>query len=380
MKKLNYIICAAMLMWLPARLHAQDASNKGNTNASGQTGSLTVSKGANMIISGDAKLVLQDASFINNGTLQAGSSTFIFTDVSKSPSLIAGNAPTNFHHLIIDKSNSLLQLENDIAVLGVLQLQAGNLELNRHNIDLGQSGTIAGEHANARITGINGGTITIMARLNAPRNANPGNIGAMVSANADLGPTFITRGHVQQINADGQTSINRYYDIRPAYGSGAKIDLRFQYLAPELGKNNSGELVMWSGTGTQWTSAENTGSGENWILKNNLQSANRFTLGVGANTKSAIARAGNTQIRFGAQAVQTYPNPAYDKFTLAVTSQRNMQGYIMLQDEFGRVLEKRSVTYRTGVNTMEWNLGKYASGNYYLVFDSAWENVKIIKQ
>ena len=58
-----------------------------------------------------------------------------------------------------------------------------------------------------------------------------------------------------------------------------------------------------------------------------------------------------------------------------------MQGYIMLQDEFGRVLEKRSVTYRIGVNTMEWNLGKYASGNYYLVFEKGgWENVKIIKQ
>lgn len=374
MKYLNKIPIIAAAVFLPAMM-------QGQSRVAEQSASLRIGQGASMVANGDVKIVLHDASLINNGTLQAGSSTFIFTDAGRSPSLIAGNAPTNFHHLVIDKSNSLLQLENDIAVSGVLQLQAGNLELNRYNIDLGQSGAIAGENANARITGLRGGTVTVMARLNAPGNANPGNIGAMISANADLGPTLITRGHVQQINADGQTSINRYYDIRPAYGSGAQIDLRFQYLEPELGKNKSGELVMWSGTGTQWTAAASTGSGENWILKNNLPPANRFTLGVGANTKSAIGKAGNTQLRFGAQAVQTYPNPAYDKFTLAVTSERTMQGYIMLQDEFGRVLQKRSVSYRTGVNTMEWNLGKYAAGNYYLVFDSGgWESVKIIKQ
>lgn len=383
MKNSNYIrliICSA-IVWLPAHLHAQDALSKGNASSSAQTGSLTIGRGTSMVISGDAKLVLHNASLINNGTLQAGSSTFIFKDDEKAASLIAGSAVTNFHHLIIDKSNSLLQLENDIAVRGVLQLQSGNLELNRHNVDLGQSGTIAGEHANARITGFNGGTVTVMARLNAPGNANPGNIGAVISANTDLGPTLITRGHVQQINSEGQTSINRYYDVRPAYGNDAQIDLRFQYLEPELGKNKSAELVMWSGTGTQWTAAENNGSGDNWILKNNLQSVNRFTLGAGTDAKSAIAKAGIAPGRPGTQAVQTYPNPAYDKFTLAVTSLRNMQGYIMLQDEFGRVLEKRQVTYLTGINTMEWNLGKYAAGNYYLVFDSGgWQNVKIIKQ
>lgn len=385
MKNSNYIrliICFA-IVWLPPHLHAQDALSKGNASPSGQTGSLTIGRGASMVISGDAKLVLQDANFINHGTLHAGSSTFIFKDEGKAASLIAGNSPINFYNLTIDKSNSLLQLENDIAVSGVLQLQTGNLELNRYNIDLGQSGIIAGEHAAARITGFNGGTVTIMTRLNAPQNVNPGNIGAVISANTDLGPTLITRGHVQQLNADGQTSINRYYDIRPAYGTGAQLDLRFQYLEPELGENKSTELVMWSGSGTnsQWTIAKSTGAGSNWIAKNDLGAVNRFTLGVGANAKSAIAKAGNAPVRFVAQGVQTYPNPAYEKFTLAVTSQRNMHGYIMLQDEFGRVLEKRSVTYRIGVNTMEWNLGKYASGNYYLVFEKGgWENVKIIKQ
>jgi hypothetical protein len=359
MKKSNYmrfIIACLMTAWLPAVLHAQG---------------LYIGRGANIVISGDAKLVLQDANLINHGTLHAGSSTFIFKDEGKAASLIAGSGPTNFYNLTIDKPNSVLQLDNNIAVQGVLQLVKGNLELNRNNIDLGQTGSIAGEQATARITGVNGGTITVMTRLNAPQNVNPGNMGAMISANADLGPTLITRGHVQQVNAQGQTSINRYYHVRPAYGTGAQIDLRFQYLEPELGKNKSTDLVMWSGTGTQWTIAESGGTGDSWIIKNNLQAANMFTLGIGANTASINAKAG----------VQTYPNPAYEKFTLAVTSQRNMQGYIMLQDEFGRVLEKRSVTYRTGVNTMEWNLGRYASGNYYLVFEKgAWENVKIIKQ
>lgn len=363
MKHSNYTKLIIMIMWLPTCVHAQDAG-KGNAAPA----SLTVNRGAQMIISGDAKLVLNNASFINNGTLQAGTGTFIFTDAGMSPSFIAGSAATNLHNLITDKPNSVLQLENDIAVRGVLQLKSGNIELNRHNIDLGQTGTIAGENANARITGFNGGTITIMARLNAPSNANPGNIGALISSKSDLGATFITRGHVQQVNALGQTSINRYYDIKPAYGSSSQIDLRFQYLEPELGKNKGNELVMWSGTGTQWFAADNNGSGENWVFKNNLQPANRFTLGAGENAKA------------NAQAVQTYPNPATDKFTLAVTSRQNMQGYIMLQDEFGRVLEKRAVNYRAGVNTMEWNVGRYAAGNYYLVFDIGWQNTKIIKQ
>lgn len=367
---LRSIILVLLSVWLPVQLSAQG---------------LRISRGANVVVSGDAKIVLQDAGIISQGSFTPGSSTVVFTgDAATGNAIIAGNSSTSFHNIRVDLPAGQLQLQSNIALDGNLQLVNGNLELNRYNLNLGRSGSILGENMNARITGAKGGTITTTVVLNAPQNVQPGNIGIVLSSAANFGTTEIMRGHLPQMNASGQTGIQRYFEIRPAYNSNAMMDVRFIYLEPELGNNKEADLVLWSdaGNGKGW-SAQTTALNDanaNWVT-GKPGAAGRFTLGPG-NNNSLVKFKGNAAVkRSGLHSVQTYPNPAVERFTLSVTSNRSLQGNILLQDEYGRILERRPVNYRAGINTMDWNMGRYTGGTYYLVFENMdVESVKIVKQ
>ncbi|MGB8192016.1 MAG: hypothetical protein WCF67_08860 [Chitinophagaceae bacterium] len=370
MKTLNHVKSITLLLaplLLPFLLHAQG---------------LRINRGASVVVAGEVKLVLQDAGIINQGSFSPGNSTVIFAgDAARTYASVGGSSSLSFHNVIIDLPAGKLQLENDVTISGVLALKSGLLELNRYNLDLGRTGIISGENETAYITGQNGGTVTATVMLNAPKNINPGNIGIALSSAANLGWTVITRGHLAQTNADGQSGIHRYYDVRPTHGRGANIDLRFFYLGPELGKNKEQELMVWSNTdGMSWTlaGAERNDLSGNSVLSSNLSASNRFTLGPGSN--SMVKTNWNAALKMGVlQSIQTYPNPATEKITLAITSMKNMEGNILLQDDHGRILEKRPINYRAGMNTMEWNLGRYATGTYYLVFEGM-GSLKVVKQ
>jgi hypothetical protein len=358
MKTFNHIRSMAaglLIICAPAYLHAQ---------------SLVVGRGANLVLNDGAKIVLHDASLINHGSIHAGKSTFIFT--GNTPVSIGGLAPASFHHLILRQPAGQLRLDNDIAVSGMLEMQGGNLELNNRRLDLVSSGSIAGENPQARITGANGGVITATAILNAPQNENPGNLGIVITSAASLGTTVITRGHVQQMNQSGERSINRYYDIQHSSNMNADISLRFLYLEPELANNNEASLVFWSKANTNWSTAgkESGDAGNNWITKDNINTTGRFTLGIA--DKKAVART---------FLMNSYPNPATDRFTVALYSETGQRGAVSLVDASGKVLERKPVQYIKGTNTMQWDLSKYAAGTYFLVFENTGQpNLKVIKQ
>ena len=319
---ISRLFAVAVLISTPAYLHAQ---------------SLTVGRGASLVMNEDAKIVLQDAALVNHGSIQAGKSTFIFT--GNNISYIGGNTPTAFHHLVIKRPGSQLRLDNNVAVSGLLEMQGGNLELNNRRLDLGSSGSIAGENPQARITGTNGGTVTAVAVLNAPQNANPANLGIIITSAANLGTTTITRGHIQQINELGERSINRYYDIQPSANVNAATSVRLLYLQPELASHQPSDLVLWS-------------------------KARRFTLGAG--TKASL---------------QAYPNPVRDRFTLVVYSDIEIVRTITLQDEHGRVIERKQVNLIAGLNNIAWNMGNRAAGTYNMVIEnSKIPGVKVVKQ
>lgn len=331
MKFLYHIRSAVMLgmILLPCLLHAQG---------------LRIGRGASVVVQGNASLVLNDASFVNDGQFTAGGSTVLFTgDEAKLPPLISGSSRTTFNNLLICRANSQLLLESDVSLSGQLAMSAGDLELNSHRLDLGSTGIIMGEHINSRITGAKGGVVTVNVLLNAPRSVNPGNIGVELNSSANLGMVVITRGHVQQTNAAGERSIQRYYDVETAAKT-SDLTLKLGYFEQELAGNSKTELVQWQ-------------------LRNNVGAMNRFTLGAGTASLSV------------------YPNPARDRVTVTYYSETDRRGIVSLQDAKGHVLERKQVRYARGLNTIQWNVSGYAAGTYYLVLeDAGLKNVQVIKQ
>ena len=372
MKPFNHIrgIVIVGTVLLPCLLHSQG---------------LRIGRGASVVVQGNASLVLNDASFINDGQFSPGNGTVAFTGgEQKSNAFIGGSSRTAFNNVLLSRPYSALQLENDVALSGSLTMSAGNLELNNLRLDLGSLGMIIGEHLNSRITGANGGMVSATAVLNAPNSVNPGNIGVELSSDAQLGLTVITRGHVQQTNVNGQQGIQRYYDVEPAVNAG-NISVRFHYLEPELDGNNEAELVLWSGNKSQLTAIgkENSDAATNWLARNNISGMNRFTLGVADKTLLAnrVVKGLGDKARAGVSFLQAYPNPARDRFTVSVYSHADKQGTVSLQDARGQVLERRQVRYVRGMNTLQWNIARYASGTYYLVLENTGaSNLEVVKQ
>jgi hypothetical protein len=371
MKPFNQICGIIMIgtVLLPCLLHAQG---------------LRIGRGASVVVQGNASLVLNDASFINDGQFSPGNGTVAFTGGErKSNAFIGGGSRTAFNSVLLSRPYSALQLESDVAVGGSLTMSAGNLELNNRRLDLGSSGVIMGEHLNSRITGANGGTVTATAVLNAPKSVNPGNIGVELSSDLQLGLTVITRGHVQQTNSSGQQGIQRYYDVEPAVST-ANLSVRFHYLEPELDGNNEAELVLWSGSRSQLTAIgkENSDAATNWLARNNISGMNRFTLGVADRTLLAnrIVKGLGHNSHAGVSFLQAYPNPARNRFTVSVYSDSEKQGTVSLQDARGQVLERRQVRYVRGMNTLQWNIARYAAGTYYLVLENTGaSNLEVVK-
>jgi hypothetical protein len=365
MKYLNKIkIIIAAVVFMPAVMQAQN-------RVAEQPATLRVAQGTSIVADGEVKIILNDASLVNNGSFTAGTSTVLFTGSASWQMIIGGSSRTSFYNLSINRPFEQLQLENDIALSGALNFIAGNVELNNRRLQLGHTGVIVGENINARIMGTKGGVVVANAVLNAPLRVNPGNIGVELTSSANLGSTVITRGHVQQINARGQSGINRYYEV-DATNNNAPISMRFFYLQPEIRDLNEPDLVLWFGDAFKgWVAAgkQHGDVSNDWVSKNNVAHVNKFTFGVREKTKSGI------------QAVQAFPNPARDRFTVTIYSDVERGGTMSLQDDHGRVLERRQLRYVKGVNTAQWNISKYAAGTYYVVFGGmGLENLKVVKQ
>lgn len=79
--------------------------------------------------------------------------------------------------------------------------------------------------------------------------------------------------------------------------------------------------------------------------------------------------------------VQAFPNPTTERFTLTVTSDTETADNILLQDASGKIVERRRVNYRKGLNTIPWDMSRHAVGTYVLVFENAPEKyLKLVKQ
>lgn len=194
---------------------------------------------------------------------------------------ISGSSIPNFYNLTINKSAAQAQLQSNISLSNLLTLTSGSLFLNNYQADLLTTGALSGETATRRVyDNVNGnGTIKVSAVLNAPSAANPGNLGAIITAPQNLGLTTITRGNKAQmvISAYG---IARYYDIIPTNNSNLTASLRFMYEDAELNGQIESDIGQWhSVDNITWQRRFGTlNTVANYVDLNNINWFKRVTL------------------------------------------------------------------------------------------------------
>lgn len=325
---------------------------------------VNISPGLYVTANGSPQLVFHNLGFTNNGYFKAANSTVIFTDsTSTLPVSVGGNSRTSFHRLAINQD---LQLANNVQVTGNIYFNRGNLQLDHYTLDLGHTGNIIGERNESRIIGKAGGTVTRTALLQSPNTINPGNIGVSITSAANLGETVITRGHGSPLHTTGAATTDRYFDIAPTFNKDLNASLQFHYLDAEL-SGNENELTLFATDGYAWkpSGKDNSNTSNNWLMKTRLSQLQRYTL--------ASSKASKT--------IQVCPNPVRDKFTVTLPATSKQDVILLLFDQSGQVVERKKLVCREGINTIEWNISRYAAGNYHLSFQGMDLNtVKIIKE
>lgn len=242
---------------------------------------LTIEPGAQLHISGNPIVTLQDIDLVNNGSFTAGNSKLLFT--GNISSAISGSQPVQLYELEINKTaGSSVSLQRAINVSQQINFVAGLLNLNNYNIDLGTTGSLNGESETSRIIGASGGQVLFATTLNNPSGVNPGNLGAIFTSSQNMGAVIIKRGHQSQVNSYNiGSSVLRYYDIAPVNNTGLNAILRFHYFDAELNSFDENTMVFWkSADALHWSNEGfiSRNATSNYVEKTGIPSFSRWTL------------------------------------------------------------------------------------------------------
>jgi hypothetical protein len=337
-----------------------------------QAQEVRISNGAYVTVDGNAQIVMNGMGLNNNGNFRALSGTLVFTGgKSEGASFISGTSFPSFHHLRIDRTSGDLQLNTRIFVDGNLEFINGNVDLNNYSIDLGSTGKLVGESRNARLLGQNGGYVKSNVFIEQGQEINPGNLGLQLSSNQYLGNTTIIRGHLQQQNKNGEVSIERYYEVAPAFPIADKMKVRAYFLDVESTNFDPQQLGLWS-------SAD---AGRNWSQVKTDATNYELTKsdGPGVMRITYFNKRPNNQLNN--TFIQLYPNPVRDRFTLAYYSAEEEDIIVNLYSKNGQLLEAKKIRALVGLNKIDWNVDKYSAGNYQLrIMNKTIRNLAFVKE
>jgi len=332
---------------------------------------LRISSGTNVIVDGNAQIVLNGMGLNNNGSYRTIAGTLVFTGTqAEGASYISGSSYPVLQHLKVDRTTGQLQLNTRLFVNGNLELLAGNLDLNNYSIDLGSTGKLIGESRNTRILGNNGGYIKATAVIGRGDNIAPGNLGLQLNSDDNLGSTTVTRGHIQQRNKDGELSIGRYYEIDPAFQVNNKVNVRASFLDVESTRGDIQELVLWS----------SDDAGRNWKPVRAGVTNYELTRSDGLNNMRVTWFSRKSNALNNAY-IQLYPNPVREQFTLSYYSTDEEDVLVNLYTKSGQLLESKKIRMVPGLNKLDWNVGRYAAGTYQLnVLSRNGKNLSFVKE
>lgn len=240
-------------------------------------------------------VVLNNTDFQYDALTALLSNTFKFT--GNASSNIYGDEVPVFRSIQLAKTGTgKLVLQRDFNLTESFDFQSGLCDLNGFAINLGSNALLLNENEASRIMGVDG-YVRIIADLNAPTNANPGNMGAVITSSQNLGSTTIYRGVRPQFFLS-HYSISRYYDILPTRNESLNATLRFNYLDAELNGVNENQLMLWkSPDNTTWTEIgfNSRDAAANYVLKTGIDDFSRWTLQLPAVALPVIFRSVNTR-------------------------------------------------------------------------------------
>ncbi|MEM7373977.1 MAG: T9SS type A sorting domain-containing protein [Bacteroidota bacterium] len=219
---------------------------------------LRIESGTQFVFSGAPHLVLENSQLTQNGTFIPDQSTLTLTgDATPPSSSLGGSGSLPLYRLVINKSNHHAQLDTDVQLAEQLLFQAGNLDLQGHELDLGTTGYLTNEQENQRlISSLPSGEVVRQVSYTAPTMADSGNLGLQLTSTANLGNTTIRRGHFPA-TLPGGSGIERYVDIRPNLNTGLNATLRLSYFDQELNGLPETDLLLFRSedAGANWNPA-----------------------------------------------------------------------------------------------------------------------------
>jgi hypothetical protein len=354
--------------------------------------SLHTTAGVKLILSGPVNLVLNNTSFVNDGSFTAGSSKVLMVGNAGMQG-IGGTGVTNLNNLSISKSAGFVQLNRNIAVTNLLTMAQGNLELNTFSVNLGATGTLTGESNQSAVTGAQGGFITAVKKWIPGIPINPGNLGIEISTSNNLGVITVERSHLATELLNGGETIRRGYNISNTnFISIPDISLKFSYLDQEVINNVEQGLVMFtrSGIGNFMLpiGADASDPNQNFVHQSGLIQLGFFSVAndnggpafrfpevhapTNGSNEPAIVR--NRIVR---PAANVYPNPVHQSFTLELFVPKPMKLSATLVNESGMVVDRKEINCGGDNNTVTWNMLHFSPGNYYLQFND--KNIKTLK-
>lgn len=262
-------------------------------------GSLQLGAGAYIKSSGGAYIVLENTSITNNGSFQqTAGNGFVKLTGATNVSLSGSNAPTIDILQLAKSSGATFSLHSNLSVVSNVNFSGGLLNLNNSVLDLGSTGSLTSESEASRAFTTGSGYIQALGVLNNPSSVNMGNLGAVITATANLGNTIIRRGHAVQTGVSGSNnSVSRFFDIIPTNNQNLKATLRFFYLDAELNsipeatlhQYKSSNHINWDFVGAD---ARNTAT--NYVEKKSINKFDRFTLATA--TAATITCPGNITV------------------------------------------------------------------------------------
>jgi Secretion system C-terminal sorting domain len=269
-------------------------------SASAQS-NFVITPGAEVTISGNVPIVLNNMGFVNNGTFNAGSGSIIMT--GNSLSTISGSNSITFFNLTVNNSGGV-HLNRNIAVNNELDM-SGMVNVKNNSISLGVNALITNENNSNRLMDdfANVGNATTVRNFAAPlANVNPANIGVEFVNAPALGNTTVARICAAPVKNGSSTGlVTRYYNIQPANNTGLNASVRFYYLDAELNGVVESTAVLWKSTdnGLSWSQlvpdARNTTA--NWVQKDNVNDFSLWAIGNSSSALPIILSSFNTQCK-----------------------------------------------------------------------------------
>lgn len=252
-----------------------------------------ISSGSSLFVDGNTNL-LGDSILKNNGEFTSTgniiSSTFKSISgngkvrlVGKADQYISGDSLLSFSILEADKDSGVLYLLTNIQIKKEIILSQGNIDIGNSNILLDSIANIINENEEHYISGENG-LIVIQTTLNAPSNANPGNIGVAISTDDSLGLTTVKRQHLPQL-IGGNPGIRRVFDLSSEIDIATDITLDFRYIdnSVELNYVSEMEIKAYNWYSSAWHFlGSSIDTSMNWISVPGLKGLGTFSFGAGS--------------------------------------------------------------------------------------------------